>query len=76
MAKIQPPKKTPPQQAGTAVAPKTNVTLMPDRAAKKPLQFMVDADFHREFKTYATAQGIKMSDLFKDMYALYRREHD
>lgn len=40
--------------------------------AKKPLQFIVDESFHREFKAYAARKGVKMSDLFREMYELYR----
>ena len=43
-----------------------------DSGSKKPLQFMVDEAFHREFKAYAANKGIKMSELFKEMYGLYR----
>ena len=39
---------------------------------KKPLQFIVDESFHREFKAYAAKKGVKMSDLFREMYELYR----
>lgn len=39
---------------------------------KKPLQFLVDESFHREFKALAANRGIKMSDLFKEMYELYK----
>lgn len=43
-----------------------------DTVSKKPIQFMVDESFHREFKAYAATKGIKMSELFKEMYGLYR----
>lgn len=43
---------------------------------KKPLQFMVDPEFHSEFKGYAAHQGVKMSDLFMDMYRHYRSDKD
>lgn len=50
-----------------------NIKSAKDEAEiKKPLQFMVDESFHREFKAYAANKGIKMSDLFKEMYGLYR----
>lgn len=39
---------------------------------KKPLQFLVDESFHREFKALAANRGIKMCDLFKEIYEFYK----
>jgi hypothetical protein len=50
--------------------------IQENTASKKPIQFMVDESFHREFKAYAATKGIKMSDLFKEMYGLYRESED
>ncbi|MFT5716333.1 MAG: chromosome segregation and condensation protein ScpB [Oleiphilaceae bacterium] len=42
---------------------------------KKPLQFIVSENFHKEFKLYATDQGMKMNELFDAMYKLYRENN-
>ena len=42
---------------------------------KKPLQFIVSDDFHKEFKGLANDQGMKMNELFDAMYKLYRSNH-
>nr|WP_075519015.1 hypothetical protein [Moritella viscosa]SHO17382.1 Putative uncharacterized protein [Moritella viscosa] len=42
---------------------------------KKPLQFIVPEEFHKEFKLYATEQDMKMTELFDAMYKLYREKH-
>ncbi|HHC7360972.1 TPA: hypothetical protein ACN30T_004408 [Vibrio parahaemolyticus] len=42
---------------------------------KKPLQFLVPEEFHKEFKSYATEQGMKMNELFDAMYQEYRANH-
>ncbi|HHY0492717.1 hypothetical protein [Oceanihabitans sediminis] len=42
---------------------------------KKPLQFMVSEEFHKEFKSYAVEQGMKMNELFDAMYQEYRAKH-
>lgn len=51
---------------------KDNKPIKDEKGLKKPLQFVVDESFHREFKAYAANRGIKMSDLFREMYGLYR----
>ena len=40
----------------------------------KPLNFKVPADFHREFKVYASQQGISMPDLLQEGFKSVR-EH-
>ena len=42
---------------------------------KKPLQFMVSEDFHKEFKGFANDQGMKMNELFDAMYKQYKDNH-
>jgi len=42
---------------------------------RKPLQFIVSEEFHKEFKLYATEQDMKMNELFDAMYKLYREKH-
>lgn len=38
------------------------------------LNFKVDPDFKKEFKGFAVAQGISMTDLLKEGYALSKNE--
>jgi hypothetical protein len=38
------------------------------------LNFKVDANFKKEFKGFAVAQGISMTDLLKEGYALSKKE--
>jgi hypothetical protein len=38
----------------------------------KPLNFKVPADFHREFKVYASQQGISMLDLLQEGFKALR----
>ena len=65
MARLQPP---------VAVAQASNENLnTPTRTGNKPLQFMVDPDFHREFKILAADKGKSMADLFLDMYDQYQK---
>jgi len=40
----------------------------------KPLNFKVPADFHRDFKVYASQQGISMLDLLQEGFKVLR-EH-
>ena len=46
-----------------------------NEAKKKPLQFIVTEDFHKEFKGFANEQGMKMNELFNAMYKLYKDNH-
>lgn len=39
----------------------------------KPLNFRVPEDFHREFKLYATAQGVSMVELLYEGFELVKR---
>jgi hypothetical protein len=38
----------------------------------KPLNFKVPAEFHREFKIYATVQGTTMLDILQEGFKLVR----
>lgn len=38
------------------------------------LNFKVDPDFKKEFKGFAVAQGISMTDLLKEGYVLSKKE--
>lgn len=72
MAKLAPPKKS----AVTDKVKTSNLKKTDNTESKtKPLQFIVPEDFHKEFKLYATDQGMKMNELFYAMYELYRAKH-
>ena len=42
-------------------------------AENKSLNFKVSPDFKKEFKGYAVAQGITMTDLLKEGFALSKK---
>jgi len=46
----------------------------PESGALKPLNFKVDPEFHREFKSYAASHGISMVDLLREGFDLIK-EH-
>jgi|GEM_PF-578774 hypothetical protein len=46
----------------------------PESGDLKPLNFKVDPEFHRQFKSYAASHGISMVELLREGFALVR-EH-
>lgn len=40
----------------------------------KPLNFRVDPEFHREFKTLASQQGISMLELLQRAFTAYKKQ--
>lgn len=72
MAKVPPPSK----QSRKGPPPAVNLTVgnlgKPDPGALKPLNFKVPAEFHREFKIYASQQGISMLDLLQEGFRAVR----
>ena len=68
MSTIEPPKNN----INAAISDNRMLTS-PSRTGAKPLQFMVDPDFHREFKILATDRGLSMSGLFLEMYDNYNK---
>ena len=46
----------------------------PQSGEMKPLNFKVDAAFHREFKTYAASHGVTMLELLQEGFALIKRQ--
>tara|TARA_B110000977_G_scaffold196889_1_gene278210 strand:- start:723 stop:932 length:210 start_codon:yes stop_codon:yes gene_type:complete len=63
----------PPKEVINAGINDNKMLINPSRTGTKPLQFMVDPDFHREFKILAMDKGKTMSELFLDMYSFYKR---
>lgn len=55
-----------------AVAPVNDVSAEPEKGTS--LNFKVDPEFKKEFKGFAVSQGISMTDLLKDGYALSKKE--
>lgn len=45
-----------------------------DSDMMKSLNFKVDADFKKEFKGFAVAQGMSMTDLLKEGFALSKKK--
>ena len=46
----------------------------PESGDLKPLNFKVDPEFHRQFKSYAASHGISMLELLHEAFALVK-EH-
>lgn len=55
-----------------AVAPVNDTSTEPEKGTS--LNFKVDPEFKKEFKGFAVAQGISMTDLLKEGYALSKKE--
>jgi hypothetical protein len=55
-----------------AIAPVSGAGTDPGKGTS--LNFKVDPEFKREFKGFAVAQGISMTDLLKEGYALSKKE--
>ena len=72
MAHVPPPakksRKGPPPPAESTVG---NLEKS-EPGTLKPLNFKVPADFHREFKVYASQQGISMLDLLQEGFRVVR----
>ncbi len=54
---------------------KNEQRTMPPEDETKSLQFKITPSLHMEFKTYASARGMKMVDLFKKMFDEYKENH-
>ena len=44
----------------------------PQSGARKPLNFKVDPEFHRQFKAFAASHGISMLDLLREGFDLVK----
>lgn len=73
MANVPPPakksRKGPPPAAEATVG---NLEKA-EPGSLKPLNFKVPAEFHREFKVYASQQGISMLDLLQEGFKAVRQ---
>ena len=59
--------------AGRETASSSNEARQePDKGSS--LNFKVSPDFKKQFKVFAVAQGISMTDLLKEGYALSKKE--
>jgi len=45
----------------------------PQSGDLKPLNFKVDPEFHREFKSYAASHGVSMVDLLREGFELVKK---
>jgi hypothetical protein len=74
MANVPPPgkksRKGPPPAAESTVG---NLEKS-EPGTLKPLNFKVPAEFHREFKVYASQQGISMLDLLQEGFKAVRQQ--
>lgn len=73
MAKVPPPARPAAARPTKGAPPAMTSTVgnldKPEPLALKPLNFKVPATFHKEFKSYAVAQGVTMVDLLHDAFA-------
>ena len=77
------PKTPPPKNKPSKGAPPTdnnetgavgNNIKKPASGEYKPLNFKVDAEFNREFRTFAASHDMKLNELLREAFELYR-EH-
>ena len=72
MANVPPPTK----KSGKGLPPSIELTVgnleKAEPGSLKPLNFKVPADFHREFKVYASQQGMSMLDLLQEGFRAIR----
>jgi hypothetical protein len=73
-----PPAKTAPTANGKGDAPPPMAVVhnlkKPQSGDLKPLNFKVDPEFHREFKSYAASHGVSMVELLREGFELIK-EH-
>jgi hypothetical protein len=73
-----PPANTTSTANGKGEAPPAKAVVhnlkKPQSGDLKPLNFKVDPEFHREFKSYAASHGVSMVDLLREGFDLVK-EH-
>ena len=69
MAKMAPPKKS---TKGTPVVQPSNNLSKGSSEDFVGLNFKVEAEFRREFKTFAAEHDLKMNDLLKRSFRLFQ----
>lgn len=73
-----PPAKTMSTANGKGEAPRPIAVVhnlkKPQSGDLKPLNFKVDPEFHREFKSYAASHGVSMVELLREGFDLVK-EH-
>ena len=74
MANVPPPTKRSRKGLPPAVEMTVGNLEKTEPGSLKPLNFKVPADFHRDFKVYASQQGISMLDLLQEGFKVLR-EH-
>ncbi|MGL4735315.1 MAG: hypothetical protein ACRCWB_09585 [Enterovibrio sp.] len=71
--KSKPLKGTPPSDNAETNVVGNNISK-PAAREYRPLNFKVDAEFCREFKTFAASNDMKLNELLRQAFELYR-EH-
>ena len=74
------PNTIPPKKRNTKGAPPTDESTAivgnnlhkPESGSLAPMNFKVDPEFQREFKTFAVMNGMKMVDLLKASFDFYK----
>ena len=72
MANVPPPLKKSRKGPPPAVEMTIGNLEKTEPSTLKPLNFKVPADFHREFKVYASQQGMSMLELLQEGYKVLR----
>ena len=67
------PGRATPAARPDAVAPGADVK--PEDKGLAPLNFRVQASFRREFKTYAARHDLKLNELLRLSFEIYRRQN-
>ncbi|NTZ48361.1 hypothetical protein C3Z09_22195 [Lelliottia aquatilis] len=68
-------KGEPPKLEDTAAGIETTSKAGRGSAGGKQLLLQLDPELHREFKTYASSNDIKMKELFEKMFNFYKTHH-
>lgn len=68
-------KGEPPKLEDTAAGIETTAKAGRESDGGKQLLLRLDPETHRDFKTYASSNDIKMKELFEKMFAFYKAHH-
>ncbi|RRA50328.1 hypothetical protein [Acidipila sp. EB88] len=74
MANVPPPAKKSRKGPPPAVNSTVGNLEKSEPGTLKPLNFKVPANFHRDFKVYASQQGISMLDLLQEGFRVVREQ--
>ncbi len=74
MATVPPPAKKSRKGPPPAVEMTIGNLEKAEPGSLKPLNFKVPAEFHRDFKVYASQQGMSMLDLLQEGFKVLREQ--